>query len=210
MTERIIKGGHVAGIAPSFAAAKVMKSEAYDATIGAAQIVDAAHAEARKILENAEQQRQTVIEAARLEGYEHGLAQWNTAVAQVNAARDRHTAESEPELIRLAVRIAQKIIGEELRTNPEAMVNIARECLRGLSRERSLTLRVHPADLDLMRRSIDLLREAAGPKRSIDVIADPVISSGGCIVQSEYGMVDARLETQIRCMEEMLVRTARK
>jgi type III secretion protein L len=187
-----------------------MKSEAYDATIEAAQIVDAAHAQARKILENAEQERQTVIEGARREGYEHGLAHWNAAVAEVNAARDRHVAESEPELIRLAIRIAQKIIGEELRTNPEVIVNIARECLQGLGRERSLTLRVHPADVDLMRRCIDLLREAAGPQRSIEVVSDPAVGAGGCIVQSEYGVVDARLETQIRCMEEILVRSARK
>lgn len=209
MNERIIKPG-ATGTARSSFAAKVMKSEAYDATIEAAQIVDAAHAQARKILENAEQERQTVIEGARREGYEHGLAHWNAAVAEVNAARDRHVAESEPELIRLAVRIAQKIIGEELRTNPEVIVNIARECLQGLGRERSLTLRVHPADVDLMRRCIDLLREAAGPQRSIEVVSDPAVGAGGCIVQSEYGVVDARLETQIRCMEEILVRSARK
>ena len=211
MSDRIIKAGAAVGITGSaFIAAKVMKREAYDATIEAAQILEAAHAQARKILENADQERQTIIEVARGEGYEHGLAQWNAAVAEVNAARDRHIAESEPELIRLAIRIAQKIIGEELRTNPEAIVNIARECLRGLSRERSLTLRVHSTDLDLMRRSIELLREAAGPQRSIDVMADPAVGVGGCIVESEYGVVDARLETQIRCMEEILLRAARK
>jgi len=204
MNERIIKPG------AAFAAAKVVKSDVYDATLAAAQIVDAAHVQARRILENAEQDRQTVIEAALREGYEHGLAQWNAAVAKVNAARDRYISESEPELVRLAVRIAQKILGEELRTNPEAIVNITRECLRGLSRERSLAIRVHPSDLDLMRRSIDLLHEAAGPQRSINVVADPAVGAGGCIVESEYGVVDARLETQIRCMEELLVRAARK
>jgi type III secretion protein L len=211
MNEKIIKPGAAAEMAASpFAAAKVMKREAYDATLEAAQILDAAHAQARKILENAEQERQTAIEAARQEGYEHGLAEWNAAVAEVNAARDRRVAESEPELIRLAVRIAQKIIGEELRTTPETIVNIARECLHGLGRERSLTLRVQPADVDLMRRSIDLLRDAAGPQRSIDVVADPAVGPGGCLVESEYGVVDARLETQIRCMEEILVRATRK
>jgi type III secretion protein L len=211
MNEKIIKPGAAAEMAASpLAAAKVMKREAYDATLEAAQILDAAHAQARKILENAEQERQTAIEAARQEGYEHGLAEWNAAVAEVNAARDRRVAESEPELIRLAVRIAQKIIGEELRTTPETIVNIARECLHGLGRERSLTLRVQPADVDLMRRSIDLLRDAAGPQRSIDVVADPAVGPGGCLVESEYGVVDARLETQIRCMEEILVRATRK
>jgi len=129
---------------------------------------------------------------------------------EVDAARDRYVTESEPELIRLAVRIAQKIIGEELRTNPEAIVSIARQCLQGLGRERSLTIRVSQGEADLVRRRIGILREAAGFHRSIEVVADAAVNPGGCIVESEYGVIDARLETQIRCMEEILLRTARK
>jgi type III secretion protein L len=203
MNERIIKPG-------AAAAAKVVKGEAYDATREAAQILDVAHEQARKVLEAAGQERQTILEAARQEGYDQGLQQWNAAVAEVNAARDRYLAESEPELIRLAVRIAQKIIGEELRTNPEAIVSVARECLQCAGRERSLTLRTNPADLDLIRRRIVVLREAAGPHRSIELAGDATVTPGGCIVESEYGVIDARLETQIRCMEEVLLRAARK
>jgi type III secretion protein L len=189
---------------------KVIKGEAYDATVEAGQIVEAAHAQARQIVQAAERERLSIVEAARLEAYEQGLQQWNAAVVEANAARDRHLAESEPEMIRLAVRIAQKIIGEELRLNPQAIVSMAAECLHGLRRERSLTLRVPPGDVDLLRERIALLREAAGAHRSIEVVADASIASGGCIVESEYGIIDARLETQIRCMEEILLRAARK
>jgi len=163
MNERIIKAGNAAAGHPSsLPAARVVKGEAYDATMQAAQIVDDARAQARTILESAGQERQTAIEAARAAAYEHGLQRWNAAVADANAARDRHLAESEPELIRLAVRVAEKIIGEELRSNPEAILSVARECMRGAGRERSLTLRVPPADIDLVRRRIGLLRDASG------------------------------------------------
>lgn len=198
MNERIIK------------AASVLKGESYSATLEASQIIAAAQAQARKILDEAEQARHAAFETARNEAYEHGLSEWNTAVVEAQSARDRHIAESEPELIRLAIRIAQKLIGEELRTNPEAIVGIARECLRGVGRERSLTIRVPAADFDVVRRRIVLLREAAGPNRSIEVVADSVISPGGCIVESEFGIIDARLETQLRCMEQVLLRVARK
>jgi type III secretion protein L len=190
--------------------ARVVKREAYDATIDAARILETAHAQARRILETAEQEKLSIVDAACQEAYEQGLQQWNDAVAEANAARDRRLAESEPEMIRLAVRIAQKIIGAELRLNPQAIVTMAAECLQGLRRERSLTLRVQPGDVDRLREQITLLREAAGPRRTIEVVADPAITSGGCIVESEYGVIDARLETQIRCMEEILQRAARK
>jgi flagellar biosynthesis/type III secretory pathway protein FliH len=199
VSEKVIKPG-----------GRVVKGEAYDAAVEAGQIVEAAREQARSILEAVEQERQTIVETARREAYEEGLRQWNTAVAEADNARDRHLAESEPEMIRIAVAIAQKIIGEELRLNPQAIVTMAAECLHGLGRERSLILRVPPEDAYRLRERITLLREAAGPHRSIEVIADPSMGSGGCLVESEYGVIDARLETQIRCMEEILLRAARK
>jgi type III secretion protein L len=207
MSEKIIKSGVAAA---SWTGARLVKGETYEATVEAGRIVEAAHSKASEILEAAEQDRLSIVEIARRAAYEEGLRQWNAAIAEADTARDRHLAESEPEMIRLAVRIAQKIIGEELRLNPQAIVSMAAECLNGLRRERSLTLGVPPADLDLLREQIARLREAAGPHRSIEVVADPSITSGGCIVESEYGIIDARLETQIRCMEEILLRAARK
>ena len=210
MSEKILKPGAAIGSPASLTGARVVKGHAYDATIDAGQIIEAAHATARQILDAAEQERQAVLEAARKQGYDEGFQLWRGAVEEANAVRDRRLADSEPELIRLAVRIAEKIIGEELRLNPQATVSIARQCLQWLRRERSVMLRVSPAELDLLRQRIDCLSEAAGPHRSIEVIGDPAIGAGGCIVESEYGVIDARLETQIRCMEEILLRTARR
>jgi type III secretion protein L len=211
VSEKIIKPGVAAETpASSSTAARVLKGHAYDATVHAAQIIEAAHAETRQILEVAGQEKQTVLEAARKEGYDQGLQLWHAAVEEANAVRDRRLADSESELVQLAVRIAEKIIGEELRLNPQAILSIARQCLQWLRRERSLMLRVSPAELSLLRESIDSLREVAGPQRSIEVIGDPGISPGGCIVESEYGVIDARLETQIRSMEEILQHPAMK
>jgi type III secretion protein L len=211
VSEKIIKPGTGAGSPASrLIATRVVKGQAYDASIDAAHIIEAAHTEARAILDAARQERQAVLKDARREGYDEGLQLWHAAVEEANAVRDRRMAESEPELVRLAVRIAEKIIGEELRLNPQTTVSIARQCLQWLRREKSVVLRVSPAEIDLLRERIDSLREAAGPHRSIEVIADPAISCGGCIVESEYGVIDARVETQIRGMEEILLRAARK
>jgi type III secretion protein L len=207
MSEKIVKPGSGSD---QFTGGRVVKSEAYDATLEATRILEVARAQSRQILESAEQEKLEIVEAACKEAYEQGLQQWNDAVAEANEARDRRLAESEPEMIRIAVRIAQKIIGEELRLNPQAIVSMAAECMRTLRRERSLTVRVQPGDVDHLRERISMLREAAGPRRSIEVVADPSMTSGGCIVESEYGVIDARLETQIRCMEEILQRAARK
>src|SRR5262249_31023315 len=210
LSDKILKHGVGTGLASPAGPARIVKGETYGASMEAAQIIDEARAQASRILEDAVRQRDAIMETARRAGEEEGLRRWIAAIADADAVRDRRLAESEPELIRLAVRIAQKILGEELRTSPEAVVGVARACLRGLGRQRSLTLRVSPADADVLRRRIDVLRESGGRDRDIEVVGDSAVTVGGCIVESEYGVVDARLETQIRCMEEILLRAARK
>jgi hypothetical protein len=63
-------------------------------------------------------------------------------------------------MIRLAVRMAEKIIGEELRSRPETIVSIARECLRSVRHEHSLTLRVNPKETGEEASSPELKKEA--------------------------------------------------
>jgi type III secretion protein L len=211
VSEKIIKSGGAAGLPGStLASTRVVKGQAYDAAIDATRIIEAAHTEVRKILDAAGQERLVILETARREGYEEGFRLWHSAAEEANTVRDKSLADNEPELVRLAVRIAEKIIGEELRLNPQATVSIVRQCMQSLRRERSVMLRVSPAELDLLRERIECLRDAAGPHRAVEVVADPAIGPGGCIVESEYGVIDARLETQIRCMEEILLRAAKK
>jgi type III secretion protein L len=39
----------------------------------------------------------------------------------------------------------------------------------------------------------------------VDIVPDPKVASGGCIIESEVGTVDARLETQLRALEKALL-----
>ena len=108
----------------------------------------------------------------------------------------------------MAVKIAEKIIGEELRSSPETIVSIARECLRGVRHEHSLTLRINPGQTEELQRNLNSLIETAGPGRRIQVVPDSAVAPGGCVVDSVVGVIDARLETQLRCLEEILLRVA--
>jgi len=205
-----MNGKIIKGLTSRLSEATIVRSATFEAANQAGEMIARARHEAEKILEEAEQAKQAIAEAAYQQGYEAGLQGWNEAVLAASLACQKRLDESEPELIRLALRIAQKIIGEELRINPEVIVSIARECLRGAGRGRSMTIKVPSADCDLVRRRIVLLREAAGPNHSLEVVGDMEMAPGHCVIESEFGIVDARLETQIRCLEEILLRAARK
>jgi type III secretion protein L len=189
-------------------AARIVRKDVYEAGLNARGVLDAAAKQAQAVIDDAERRRDTILDGARQEGFRRGMADWERALESARQAQVALDARYEPELIRLAVRVAEKIIGEELRSRPETIVSIARECLRSVRHEHSLTLRINPKETGEVQRSLGSLVEAAGSGRRIQVVADAAVPWGGCIVESAAGAIDARLETQLKCLEEILLRLA--
>lgn len=191
-----------------FAPPRVLKRDVHQAGIEARRIIEAAEQQAQVILEEAVRLREETLESGREEGYREGLAEWDQARLAMQGARESLDAKYEAELVRLAVKIAEKIIGEELRTSPETIVSIARESMRGIRNEQNLTVRVSASEKEQVVRQLDSLNRELGVGRNVQVIGDSSLSPGGCIVESERGIVDARLKTQLKRLEDILLRIA--
>ena len=106
-------------------------------------------------------------------------------------------------MVRLAVAIARKIIGAELETSPDTVVKIVREALSSGRRARQVSIKVPATDVARVRAGIPKLDLAASCE--VDVIGGD-IEAGGCVIEMEFGIIDARLETQLRLIEQSLMR----
>jgi type III secretion protein L len=134
----------------------------------------------------------SIREKARREGEAEGLARYLAAI-------DRFYAGAEPEMVRLATAIARKIVGEELRTSPEAIVAIVREALATVRQGKQIVIKVHPSAAALVRESVGA---------DMRVVPSEGVAPGGCVIESEFGIVDAQLDTQLRVIERALGGTA--
>ena len=112
--------------------------------------------------------------------------------------------------MRLAVRVAEKILGDELREDPQRAANAVAEALKSARQANNITIRVHPDASDGVEQRLDDLRAGAAPGAMFTVKGDESIALGGCVIQTEFGTVDAQLESQLRCLEDLLVREVRK
>ena len=189
---------------------KVIKKEVFAAAVEAQSIVEAARREAEKLLDDAQKQRNQIHEEAQRAGYEEGLTRWNETILQASEAQDRLLKDSEQSLVRLSVRVAEKIIGERLRSSPDAIVDIVREVLKSIRSEKALIIQVNPDHVETLRQSIDRLHDLLENGCQIKIVSNSAISAGGCIVESELGVIDGQLETQLKCLEEALLRAAKK
>lgn len=204
---KILKSG---GGLPESGGSKVVKRSLYEGGRTAEEIVEQARAEAAQIQAAAERRREEVLEQARREGYEEGLAQWNAAVLAAVKARDSHMAESEEKVLRLAVRIAEKILGDELQADPGRAAAAVAEALKSARQANNIVIRVHPDATAGVEERLDDLRAGSSPGAVFSVKGDETVALGGCVIQTEFGTVDAKLESQLRCLEDLLVREVRK
>ena len=206
MESKVIKAASRDTLPPLTANRRIVRRAVVDAGAEAAAIVAAARAAAARVFAEAEEASERIAADARDAGYAEGLALWNDAILGALCARQDYLARSEEAVLRLAVRIAEKIIGEQLRLDPATIVKIVREALQSAPRQHRLELQVNPADAALVSARMEtLLRAATFRMPEIDVIGSAAVAPGGCVILSELGRVDARLHTQLQTIERLLL-----
>jgi type III secretion protein L len=186
----------------------VVKRAVVEARVEARQLIADAETEARATREEAERAARELREAAQREGREEALSEFTELLLDARERRDAALADAERDLLRLSVKIAEKIIGREVASDPAALADIVSTALRHARQNESLTIHVNPAELASVEAHRARL-DPAGRARFLDLVADPRVKPGGCVIESESGTVDAQLETQLRVLERaLLARTA--
>lgn len=189
------------------AASSVVKRAVVEARVEARRLLAEAESEARALREEAEAEARALREKAFAEGHEEALSELTELILDARERRDAVLAEAERDLLRLAVKLAEKIIGREVERDPSALADIVAAALRQARQNETFTVRVNPADLPLVEAYRSRL-DPAGRARFLDVVADPRVGHGGCVIESESGTIDAQLDTQLRVLERALLTRA--
>lgn len=201
----IIKRAALKGAATE--ARTVIKRPVVEARDEARRIVAEAEAAARELRESAAHAALELREAAYEEGREAALAEFTQLLLDARERRDTALAEVERDVLRLSVKLAEKIIGREIERDPATLADIVSAALRHARQNEMLTVRVNPADLPAVEAHRARL-DPAGRARFLDLVADPRVRQGGCVIESESGTVDAQLDTQLRVLERALLARA--
>lgn len=185
----------------------IVKRPVVDARAEARRIVAEAESFAASVRERAEASAQALRESAYREGRETALSEFNQHLLDAREARDRALAEVEFDVLRLSVKIAEKIIGRELQLNEATVADIVAAALRNVRQRETLVLRVNPADMPLVQSHRERL-DPSGRARFLDLVADPRVARSGCVIEGPSGTVNAQLETQLAILERSLLTRA--
>lgn len=165
----------------------------------------------RNLVSRAQMEANSIRETAAKDGYKSGLnkseediAALKTAIEDFLSAKNKIYDEISKDVLEIAVEIAQKIIKKEVQTSKDVFLNIVTEVLKELSAsETRIILKVSPADADYAKENIPQILSGAQIDCKILVTPDENIEEGGCVIQTNNGIIDADIKSQLE-----IVRTA--
>lgn len=129
------------------------------------------------------------------------------AAERVDAMVQAWYAEAETNLAALSVVVAAQILGRELSLAPDTITELTREALREVASVDKVRIRVHPFDAKVIADKKALLLAANPSLRGVEIVDDPNVE-GGAKIESDAGLIDATIRTQLEMAYATLRREA--
>jgi len=119
--------------------------------------------------------------------------------------RNEIIEESETQVINLVLLIAKKVIKVISENQKNVVINNVVQALRKLKSRGDVVLRVNLADLELTSEHIKDFMSMVENVKSVTVLEDSSVDRGGCIIETDFGQIDARVSSQLHEIEEKIL-----
>ncbi|WP_462410736.1 FliH/SctL family protein [Neobacillus sp. Marseille-QA0830] len=113
--------------------------------------------------------------------------------------------EAEPFVMELTMEIAKKVLQQELKTHPDALIHIIKQMLASVYETESVSIGVAPEDYSFVQKQREQLLAMDNGQVEIKVFPDYSIQEGGCIIRTSSGSVDARIDVQLSEIKKVLL-----
>jgi flagellar biosynthesis/type III secretory pathway protein FliH len=110
--------------------------------------------------------------------------------------------ETEQEIVKLAIAIARKIVRNEIRVNKDTVVNVVKEALKKVEGSERVKVKLSIKDFQFIKSEKPAIIDKITNIENVGFEMDESIPDGGCIMETEYGDIDARIEKQFQAVEE--------
>lgn len=186
----------------------------------AARTLAQARAEAAEVIADAETQAEALREAAWQEGRFQGeqagraaaeakiqaegeaqrislRAQWDAMIDDIAEARQVLWQTQEQEMLALTLAIARQVIKAEVTQNPDVVRQVIANAVRRVVDKEMVRIRVCTGEAGRVREMRQDLIETLDGLHHLEIIDDRRISAGGCVIETNSGTIDAKIETQL-------------
>jgi flagellar assembly protein FliH len=152
------------------------------------------------------------FQAGQEEGFNTGKAEAERLVKRTQVvlerAQDKRAeilAETEQQIVDLVLLISRKVVKAISEAQRQVVVSNVVQALRKVKGKGTIIIRVNMVDVRLTSEHIkDFIRLTEGAA-SIQVQEDSSIDQGGCVIETDFGEIDARISSQLAELESKIL-----
>ena len=183
---------------------KVVKRAEYAVLVEAQEIIDKAKREAEAITRRA----QGELEAERQRGYREGREQAAAEMAEkiigtVNEGA-AYLQKIEALLVEVVDQALRRVLGEI--DQHEVIARVVNRALESVRKKSDVTIRVSPSQAEYLQQRLKEMVSQAPHAGSLQVQPDNRLDHDACVLETDVGIVDASIQTQLKAIENALIK----
>jgi type III secretion protein L len=183
---------------------KIIREEDYLTMLEAQALIFEAERESQVILQSAREAYEQHCDQGYGEGVQKGKQEMAEAIADVAVNAGKTMKELEGKIVNTVMSALNSILQKEDST--QLFKQALRKVAKSVREEAFLSLKVSPDEAEEARLAIESITAEFAMVKLVDIVPDSTLSHGDCIIESPSGVVDARLETQLRIIRQSLVK----
>lgn len=199
------------------------RREKQEAEQEAERLTREAQDEADRMRQEAENQVAKIRDDAYNEGYNAGheagfasgkpeverlVEQLHHIIDRTLEKRAEIIEESETQLINLVLMITKKVVKVISENQKNVVINNVIQALRKLKSRGEVLIKVNLEDVELTTDHVKDFMRMVDNVQSVTVVEDSTVDKGGCIIETDFGEIDARISSQLQEIEEKIIELA--
>lgn len=180
---------------------KIVPAKEFETLENANEILKTVKAEGFAYRQEVAKESEKIKEQAFQEGFQEGLVSLNKHLFALDEELKILREDIQKKILPLALKAAKKIIGEELRMHPDRIVDIVLTSLKPVTQHRKIVIYVNKADLDMLESAKSKIKSIFEHLENLSIQERGDIEPGGCMIETEAGIINAQLENQWRALE---------
>ncbi|MEN9654472.1 MAG: putative type secretion protein SctL [Chlamydiota bacterium] len=180
---------------------KVIYASEVETLIDADTLLATVKKEAAQFKQQAAVEAEHTRELAFHEGFDKGLATWNKQLTHVNYELELIRKRVQEQMMPLVIAAVRKILGDELKLHPDRIVELIMTALKPVTQHKRVVLYVNKDDLAEIEKGRPKIKKMFQHIDHLSIQERDDISPGGCIIETEAGIINAQLENQLRALE---------
>lgn len=164
-------------------------------------------------------EKEQLIQSAREEGYKDGFQQgkeealhrYRELIEQARKITETANAQfyeqinaSAETILRIGIKVAERIIGEKLGENHDHFLSLVKRAIKEVREQTEVTVYVHPLSYETIARRKEELKALFHHEADVFIHPDEQLEEHGCIIETPFGRIDASVDTQLEQIKEKL------